>query len=159
MISKWLHISGKAFRMRIYIQFPIYCTLAWRSWKSVVRNSLLCSIWTYRHLRFTATNCGEQTVAPYRGLYLVAEIKDSTPLISKPALGHDPEPFPCVSQVIGVIRVFLISMLMLFPSLSYFPSGDFQIIFFAEPLWAFLVFPISDTCPLDYNRLKILGDA
>jgi len=38
------------------------------------RNSLLYPIWIYRHLRYTATNCAEQTVAPYYGLYLVAEL-------------------------------------------------------------------------------------
>jgi hypothetical protein len=34
----------------------------------VNRNVLLCGISVYRHPRYSATNCGEQTVALYQGL-------------------------------------------------------------------------------------------
>jgi hypothetical protein len=34
--------------------------------KSVSRNSLLCNTWNYCHRRYTAKNCGSQTMALYR---------------------------------------------------------------------------------------------
>jgi len=46
-------------------------TLLWLPWKSVNRNSLLCSMSIYHHPRHSATNCGVQTVELYRGLRLL----------------------------------------------------------------------------------------
>ena len=157
MISKRLHISSKAFRIRICIQFPIYWHRRFALMEVCGQKFLVLPYLDlpprsiYRHkLRWT----GNSAI-----LWFVSgsTTQDSTLLLSKPTLGHDPETFLCVSVYRCKTRLFYIHLNAI--PVSYFPNGDFQIIFFAEIPWAFLVAPISVTCPLDYNRLKILGDA
>jgi hypothetical protein len=55
---------------RITVKSRYSATLTERSRQSVNRNCLLYSTSIFRHPRYSATNCGEQTVALYSGLIL-----------------------------------------------------------------------------------------
>lgn len=157
MISKWLHISGKAFRIQIYTQFPIkwhprLALMEVSGQKFLVIPYLdLPPPSIHRHkLRWTDNSVMSWFVSGSR-------IEDSTPLIPKPALGHDPEPFPCVFQVIGVRCVFNIHVNVV-PVSVLFSDWRFLDNFLCRNSVSILCLS-SLTCQLDYNRLKILSGA
>ena len=106
MISKRLHISSKAFRIRICIQFPIYWHRRFALMEVCGQKFLVLPYLDlpprsiYRHkLRWT----GNSAI-----LWFVSgsTTQDSTLLLSKPTLGHDPETFLCVSVYRCKTRLF-----------------------------------------------------